>query len=82
MIVTMNARELLHFFALRSCQRALPEMRQLANKMIQLVKPVAPTLFKKAGPSCVQLGYCPEGTRCCGRAPTLNQLLDKYNERG
>ena len=81
MIATMNARELLHFFALRSCQRALPEMRQLANKMIQLVKPVAPTLFKKAGPSCVQLGYCPEGSRCCSRAPTLNQLLDKYNER-
>lgn len=81
MIITMNARELLHFFALRSCQRALPEMRQLANKMIQLVKPVAPTLFKVAGPSCVQLGYCPEGNHCCGRAPTLNQLLDTYKER-
>ena len=78
MIVTMNARELLHFFALRSCQRALPEMRQLANRMIRLVKPVAPTLFKKAGPSCVQLGYCPEGSRCCGHAPTLKQLLDNW----
>ena len=80
MIVTMNARELLHFFALRSCQRALPEMRQLANRMIRLVKPVAPILFKKAGPSCVQLGYCPEGSRCCGRAPTLKQLLDNWKK--
>ena len=80
MIVTMNARELLHFFALRSCQRALPEMRQLANRMIRLVKPVAPTLFKKAGPSCVQLGYCPEGARCCGHAPTLKQLLDNWKK--
>lgn len=80
MIVTMNARELLHFFALRSCSRALPEMQQLANLMIAEVKTVAPVLFKKAGPSCVQLGYCPEGKRCCGRAPTLKMLLDAYSK--
>lgn len=80
MIVTMNARELLHFFALRSCSRALPEMQQLANLMIAEVKTVAPVLFKKAGPSCVQLGYCPEGQRCCGRAPTLKMLLETYSK--
>lgn len=80
MIVTMNARELLHFFALRSCSRALPEMQQLANLMIAEVKTVAPVLFEKAGPSCVQLGYCPEGKRCCGRAPALEMLLEAYRK--
>lgn len=80
-IVTMNARELLHFFALRSCSRALPEMQELANLMIAEVKTVAPVLFKKAGPSCVQLGYCPEGKRCCGRAPTLDMLKEAYYNR-
>jgi len=81
MIVTMNARELLHFFALRSCSRALPEMRMLASLMIAEVKRVAPVLFEKAGPSCVQLGYCPEGKRCCGRAPTLDMLKEAYYNR-
>lgn len=81
MIVTMNARELLHFFALRSCSRALPEMQELANLMIAEAKAAAPVLFKKAGPSCVQLGYCPEGKRCCGRAPTLDMLKEAYYNR-
>lgn len=80
MIVTMNARELLHFFALRCCRRALPEMQQLANLMVKEVKTVAPVLFKKAGPSCVQLGYCPEGSRCCGKAPTLDEIMKGYKE--
>lgn len=79
MILTMNARELLHFFALRSCKRALPEMQMLANLMISEVKEIAPTLFRKAGPSCVQLGYCPEGSRSCGRYPTIEKLTESYN---
>ena len=74
-LVTMNARELRHFFALRCCTRAQWEIRELADKMLELVKPVAPTLFENAGASCVQLGYCPEGEKkCCGKALTLNQL--------
>ena len=81
MIVTMNARELLHFFALRCCQRAQPEMQQLANAMVAEVKKVAPVLFKKAGASCIQLGYCPEGKKCCGRAPTLQALQEAYYNR-
>ena len=73
MVVTMNARELLHFFSLRCCTRAQWEIRNLANEMVKLVKKVAPNLFAKAGAACVQLGYCPEGKFSCGRAPSLNQ---------
>ncbi len=64
-LVTMNARELLHFFSLRCCMRAQWEIREVANKMLSLVKGVAPTIFENAGPPCVS-GRCPEGDRGCG----------------
>lgn len=67
MIVTMNARELLHFFALRCCNRAQWEIRELAWQMLALALEKAPTLFKNAGPGCL-CGECPEGRMCCGRA--------------
>ena len=80
-IVSMNARQLRHFFALRCCTRAQKEIRELADKMLELVKEVAPTIFENAGPSCVQAGYCPEGKRGCGRAMTLGKMLDIVNEQ-
>lgn len=66
-VVTMNARELRHFFALRCCTRAQFEIRELANRMLALCKEVAPTIFADAGASCVQTGSCPEGKKSCGR---------------
>jgi thymidylate synthase (FAD) len=60
-IVTMNARELLHFFNLRCCTRAQWEIREVAVEMLRQAKKVAPTLFERAGPSCIILGFCPEG---------------------
>ena len=81
MVVTMNARELLHFFSLRCCTRAQWEIRRLANEMVKIVKEIAPNLFNKAGAACVQLGYCPEDKFSCGRAPTLDKILEVYNGR-
>lgn len=80
-IVSMNARQLRHFFALRCCNRAQKEIRELADKMLELVKEVAPTIFENAGPSCVQAGYCPEGKRSCRRAMTLERMLDIVDEQ-
>jgi thymidylate synthase (FAD) len=67
MIVTMNARELLHFFSLRCCSRAQLEIRQAAWKMLEECKKVAPTIFAHGGAACDQTGECPEGARSCGR---------------
>ena len=67
LIVTMNARELLHFFSLRCCNRAQWEIRQLADAMLSLVKQVAPNIFEYAGPSCVK-GFCKEGKMSCGKS--------------
>lgn len=60
-VVTMNARELRHFFNLRCCNRSQWELREVAMEMLRQVKKVAPALFENAGPTCVELGYCPEG---------------------
>ncbi len=66
MIVTMNARSLINFFNHRCCERAQWEIRDLACSMLSLVREVAPTIFKKAGPPCVK-GPCPEGKMSCGK---------------
>jgi thymidylate synthase (FAD) len=73
-LLTMNARELQHFFALRCCTRAQWEIRDLAEQMLNKVKEVAPILFKKAGPGCVS-GPCPEGKMSCGK---LKEMRIKY----
>lgn len=64
-VVTMNVRELLHFFELRCCKRAQWEIRELACKMLDLVRPSAPFVFKRAGAPCVS-GPCREGKMTCG----------------
>ena len=59
-IIGMNAHALLDWFAIRCCKNAQHEIRDLATKMLKLCKNAAPDLFRDAGASCVQLGYCPE----------------------
>jgi len=44
-VVTMNARELLHFIELRSSKRAQWEIRQLAQEMLSQLLKVAPVIF-------------------------------------
>lgn len=63
--VTMNARELMHMFSLRCCNRAQWEIRQMADEMLRLCKEACPVIFAYGGPACVR-GPCPEGEKCCG----------------
>jgi thymidylate synthase (FAD) len=72
MILTMNARELQHFFSLRCCNRAQWEIRKLAWRMFALVSDVAPGLFQTAGPSCIR-GKCSEGSKTCGSAKEIKE---------
>ena len=64
-VVTMNVRELLHFFELRCCKRAQWEIRDLALAMLDLAEPTAPYIFMDAGASC-RRGPCREGKMTCG----------------
>ena len=63
-VITMNARSLLHFFNVRCCNRAQWEIREMATEMLKECKKIAPALFKKAGPDCVY-GKCGEGKMSC-----------------
>jgi thymidylate synthase (FAD) len=75
LVVTMNARELLHFFSLRLCKRAQWEIRELARQMLVLVREKAPSLFAVAGPSCVTEGMCGEARPCGSPYSGMEDLL-------
>lgn len=64
-VISMNIRELLHFFSVRCCRRAQWEIRELADRMLELVRPTAPMIFLDAGAPCKR-GACPEGSMSCG----------------
>ena len=87
LMMTMNVRELRHFFSLRMCSRAQWEIRALATEMHRLCMEVAPALFADAGPGCLR-GACPEGAKSCGKAgeikrqrqAMMEQLMNKEGE--
>lgn len=72
MILTMNARELIHFFELRCCNRAQWEIRDIAWQMLEAVIGVAPNVFSSAGAGCCS-GPCPEGAKCCTKAKQVKE---------
>lgn len=81
-VVTMNCRELIHFFQERCCSRAQWEIRELANKMLKICKKNLPSVFSGAGAKCVGLGYCPEGEKfTCGRYPLKEKVLKSDSGR-
>ncbi len=67
-ILSMNGRELLHFFTVRCCNRAQWEIKELATGMLKIIKQVCPVVFEKAGPNCLR-GSCPEGKFTCDNPP-------------
>ena len=71
-VSTMNARELLLFLRLRTCERAQWEIRAHAIKALQLLRGVSPDLFKYYGPSCF-IDHCPEGRLSCGKAAEMKE---------
>jgi len=77
MLMTMDGRSLFHFFGLRCCNRAQWEIRALADAMLVQVRAVEPERFRRAGPYCYQLGYCPEGRFSCGR---MDEVKGKYDQ--
>jgi len=75
LVLTMNARELHHFFSLRTCRRAQWEIQMLARRMLILARNAAPLLFKVAGPKCLISG-CEEAHSCGRPYKNLDNLLE------
>jgi thymidylate synthase (FAD) len=74
-VVSMNARELRHFFAVRCCRRAQWEINRLAWAMRHLAAGVSPQLFADTGPGCVT-DECPEGKMTCGDPYSETEIGD------
>lgn len=72
---TMNARELILFLKLRTCNRAQWEIRDYANDMLEILRDKSPLIFNHYGPSCYVLGKCPEGKLTCGK---FNEVVEKF----
>jgi thymidylate synthase (FAD) len=77
--VTMNGRELRHFFNLRCCVRAQWEIREVAIEMLKQVKHVAPSIFENTGPFCVDVGYCPEG-KLKPKTCNIKKIRERFRE--
>ena len=73
-VTTMNARQLLLFMRLRSCNRAQWEIREYAVEALKLLRSVEPTIFKFYGPGCF-VATCPEGRLSCGKA---TEVIEKF----
>jgi thymidylate synthase (FAD) len=80
-LITMNARELHHFFALRTCRRAQWEIREMAKRMLAAARERAPLLFETAGPGCVR-GRCPEGKMSCGKPSEVRREIAALGKGG
>ena len=74
-VTTMNARELLLFLRLRTCNRAQWEIRIYADEMLRLLRETEPEVFQYFGPSCFVTGKCPEGRLSCGK---MKEVCEKY----
>jgi len=64
LIMTMNARELIHACSLRLCLRAQWEIVQLFESVKQEVEKVASFIGAELKPKCYRLGYCDEMESC------------------
>jgi len=78
--VTANAREFLHMFGERTCNRAQWEIRGVMKDMLKLAYPTAPNIFVYAGPSCVTEGKCHQGKKTCGKAEEVKVYFEKLKE--
>lgn len=73
-VTTLNARELLLFMKLRSCNRAQWEIREYAVDMLKKLRAAEPEIFKHYGPSCF-VYKCPEGALTCGKAQEVREAF-------
>ena len=76
LVMTMNARELMHACSLRLCQRAQWEIVELFERIKTEVEKVAPRIGAELKPKCYQLGYCDE-RESCGLFPTRENVGGK-----
>ena len=79
LLLTMNARELFHFFNLRCCKHSQWEIRSLAYRMLSLAKKASHIIFENAGPFCFS-GKCPENDVDCFERTKNGRVIGNADE--
>ncbi|MDP1728658.1 MAG: FAD-dependent thymidylate synthase [archaeon] len=79
--ISANAREFLHIFGERTCNRAQWEIRGVMHQMLELAYPTAPNLFCYAGPACVVDGKCHQGKKSCGKAEEVKRYFESFKTK-
>lgn len=64
LVMTVNARQLIHMYAINACFRSQWEFRDLMNALRREVKTVSPRLAKEMQIKCIAMGYCNEASPC------------------
>ncbi len=84
---TINARSLINFLGLRLCKRAAPEIRELAQKIYDIVVKIYPEIFENIGCRGYNLGLCPENEarpKDCPYAkiiPIKNEIKEEWKKK-
>lgn len=73
LVMSMNARELMHACSLRLCQRAQWEIQTLFTMVKEEVAKVAPRIAAEFKPKCYRMGYCDE-RESCGLFPVKEEI--------
>jgi thymidylate synthase (FAD) len=76
-VIGFTPEALIHFCHKRLCTRAQEFIRELAQEMKAEVKSYNFDFAKELVPQCRHLLWCPEGKRCCGAAPTKQELKER-----
>lgn len=82
-VIGFTIEALIHFMNMRLCSRAEDKIRELAILMKAEILEILPEISDKLVPNCVEMMYCPEGTRGCGAYPTkkkLKEIIEKGYE--
>jgi thymidylate synthase (FAD) len=70
LVMTMNARELIHASSLRLCVHAQWEIRRLFRMLKSEIAKVSPLISDYLEPKCIRKGYCDE-QETCGLRPKV-----------
>ena len=84
-VIGFTLEALIHYCNIRLCTRTEDVHRKMAIMIKNAVLEQLPELSDRLVPNCKRLLWCPEGKKCCGIAPTKDELIellskDKNNE--
>lgn len=78
-VIGFTLEALIHYCNIRLCTRTEDVHRQMAVMIKNAVLEQLPELKDVLVPNCKYLMWCPEGKKCCGAAPTKNELIERLN---